>query len=81
LIITRGTLPVKLFLGTSVPDAKILLSELKIRVDLLIVNAALPGAASLAETLRDRHHRLKVVVITDNPVGLDQIPDVDLHWS
>jgi DNA-binding response OmpR family regulator len=67
------------FPTTSVPNAKILLNELKIRVDLLIVNAALPGAASLAETLRGLHQRLKVVVITDSPVELDQIPDVDLH--
>ncbi len=67
------------FPAKSVPDAKTLLDELKIAVDLLIVNPALPDAAGFVEALRGLHHRLKVVVVTDNQAELGQIPDVDLR--
>ena len=68
------------FPAKSVPTAKKLLGELKIGVDLLIVNSALPDAAGLVDVLRGIHQRLKVVVVADDPAGLHRIPDVDLRF-
>jgi len=65
------------FPAESAPRAKAILDELKIAVDLLIVDSALPGAAGLVESLRYLNPNLKVIVLIDNDPGQDQIPDAD----
>lgn len=56
------------FPAKSAADASALLDELRIEVDLLILNAALPDAAELIESLRRLNEELKVVaLIGDQP--------------
>jgi TonB family protein len=56
------------FPARSVADASALLDELRIGVDLLILNAALPDTAELIESLRRLNEELKVVaLIGDQP--------------
>ena len=56
------------FPAKSVADASALLHELRIEVDLLILNLALPDAAELIESLRRLNEELKVVaLIGDQP--------------
>ena len=56
------------FPAKSVADASALLDELRIEVDLLILNLALPDAAELIESLRRLNEELKVVaLIGDQP--------------
>lgn len=67
------------FPAQSVPRAKAFLDEVKIAVDLLIVNSALRDAAGLVESLRGLYHHLKVVAVIDNEVDAGKIPDADLR--
>lgn len=56
------------FPAKSAADASALLDDLRIGVDLLILNAALPDAADLIESLRQLNEELKVVaLIGDQP--------------
>jgi hypothetical protein len=45
----------------NVPDAKSLLAELKVMVDLLIVRSSMPGAAAFAESLCRSQGSLKTI--------------------
>jgi DNA-binding response OmpR family regulator len=66
--------------AASVPNARTLLDELGITVDLVIVNPTLPDAAKLVETLRGRNPRLKVVLVADDATAEPaQIPSFDLQ--
>jgi DNA-binding response OmpR family regulator len=51
----------------SVPDAVQLLEELNAAVDLLLLNTALPDAASFVADLRLRQRPFKVIAIHDRP--------------
>ena len=56
------------FPAKSVADASALIGELRIEVDLLILNAVLPDAAELIESLRRSNDELRVVaLIGDEP--------------
>ena len=50
----------------SLSDAKSLLAELKLKVDLLIVGCAIPGAAAFAEALRWSQGHLKTIGLLEN---------------
>jgi DNA-binding NtrC family response regulator len=67
------------FPARSVTDATALLGELKIGVDLLIVNPALPHAAGFVETLGGSNNDLKVVAVSDNESVLDIVRNIDRH--
>jgi DNA-binding response OmpR family regulator len=69
----------KVIPAESVSRAKALLDEVKMIVDLLVVNTALPHAAGLVESLRRLNPSVKVVALIDNQPALDQIPDADVH--
>ena len=55
----------------SVATAERLLRTLKIKVGLLIVNPAVPGAAEFARALRHRHEKLRVVAALGHPDDLE----------
>ena len=63
----------------SVRRAKALLDEVKMAIDLLVVNTVLPDAAGLVESLRRLNLNLKVVALIDNQPGQDQIGDADFR--
>ncbi len=52
------TLPAK-----SVHDSQRLLNELQVSADVVILNAALPGATDFAVNLRREHNRVKIVML------------------
>jgi len=55
----------------SVATAERLLRTLKIKVDLLIVNPAVPGATEFARELRRRQEKLRVVAALGHPDDLE----------
>jgi CheY-like chemotaxis protein len=62
----------------SLSDAKALLDELKVTVDLLIVRSSMPGAAAFAETLRRTQGRLKMIgLVGDNEESFELEPQMD----
>jgi DNA-binding response OmpR family regulator len=65
--------------AASVPNARTLLDELAITVDLVVVNPALSDAADFVETLRGRNPRLKVVLVADTTAEPAQIRSFDLQ--
>ena len=65
--------------AASVPNARTLLDELAITVDLAIINPALPDAADFVGTLRGCNPCLKVVLVTDPTAEPGQIPSFDLR--
>jgi DNA-binding response OmpR family regulator len=69
-----GVLP-----AANVPNARTLLDELGITVDLAVVNPALPDAANFVQALRGRNPCLKVVLVTDATAETAQIPSFDLQ--
>jgi len=65
--------------AASVPNARTLLDELAITVDLVIIDPALPDAANFVETLRGGNLLLKVVVVADATAEPAQIRSFDLQ--
>jgi DNA-binding NtrC family response regulator len=51
----------------SCAQAMALIDELRVGIDLLIVNPQLPGVTGMLETLRSTHPKLKTVVIGSSP--------------
>jgi len=60
------------FPARSIPDAQALLRELKLSLDLLIVNPALPGTAEFIDGLRQSEAGFKVIAVTE---------DVEQPWD
>jgi len=60
------------FPARSIPDAGALLRELKVSLDLLIVNPTLPGTAGFIEGLRRSGAQFKVIAVTE---------DVEQPWD
>jgi DNA-binding response OmpR family regulator len=65
--------------AANVRNARTLLDELGVTVDLVIVNPALPDAADFVGTLRGRNPRLKVVLVTVPTAEPAPIPSFDLQ--
>ena len=62
----------------SLPDARLLLAELKIAIDLLIAPGSLPGVASFAETLRRSQGHLKMIgLLGDN----EELSELELQMD
>ena len=65
--------------AASVPNARTLVDELAITVDLAIINPALPDAADFLGRLRGCNPCLKVVLVPDPTAEPAQIPSFDLQ--
>jgi DNA-binding response OmpR family regulator len=65
--------------AASIPNARTLLDELAITVDLVVVNPALPDAADFVGTLRGCNPLLKVVLVSDAAAEPAQIPSFELQ--
>lgn len=53
------------FPARSVPDARALLAECKLAVDVLILNPSLPGASDLVTAFRHNPENIKVVAVSE----------------
>lgn len=65
----------------SVPDAVQLLEELNVAVDLVLLNSALPDAASFVADLGLRQRPFKVIVVHDRPQTFELFPEADATRS
>ena len=61
----------------SVPDAVKLLQELNVAVDLVMINASLPGAASFLTELRLAQTPFKVIALYDSPQTTTPVLEAD----
>ncbi|HLK48916.1 MAG TPA: hypothetical protein VKT49_12315 [Bryobacteraceae bacterium] len=52
----------------SVPEANTLISQLKLTIDFLIMNPAVPGAAEFTRSLRKQHRQMRVATLAP-PLG------------
>src|SRR5208283_422511 len=59
-------------------DAKLLLAELKVTIDLLIVSASIPGVAAFTESLRSSQGRLKTIGLLGDD---EEMPEVEPHMD
>jgi len=66
------------FPAPSVPEARKLLRRLRSKVDILILNPLVPGAAAFARSLRRKQRRLVVIATVENIEDLDAVlPEVN----
>ncbi len=64
----------------STPDATALLAELKVPIDVLVLNPALPGSVDFVRALRSVHGNLKVICL-DGEVDGEPLPIADAWRS
>lgn len=61
----------------SVEDAALLVMQLDLRVDVLVINPALPGAGDFIAALHRSHRGLKVIGVGDDTSGNLNIPGLN----
>lgn len=64
----------------SIPDATLLLAELRVPIDVLVLNPALPGCAVFEHTLRSSKGDLKVICLTGD-ADPEPLPSADVWRS
>lgn len=60
----------------TVPDAALLIMQLNLKVDVLLINLALPGAVDLIAAVHRSHTEAKVVGIFEGQVPMTVLPGV-----
>jgi DNA-binding NtrC family response regulator len=62
----------------SIPDAIQLISELRLAVDLVVVNASLPSVPLFFANLRESHPHVKIVAVYEESRAVPAVLDADI---
>ena len=62
----------------TLPDAALLIMQLGLKVDLLLINLSLPGAADFIAAVHRGHHQVKVIGIIEEVAPVTTLPGVSI---